>query len=110
VELDFFFTLRADDDKSRQIVESFVEELSRKYRGIFSHSSWVGTYPLSYSVTAIANMDVDDPNEGETALKAQIGRILREHDPTGRLDWPPPDFAAIEPKLPPELLARDEDR
>jgi len=22
-------------------------------------------------------------------------------------DWPPLDFAAIEPKLPPELLARD---
>jgi len=108
VELAFFFTLRADDDNAKEIVESFVEELSAKYRGIFSHSNWVGTYPLSYSVSAIANVDVNDPDEGERVLKAQVGRLLRQHDPTGTLDWPPPDFAAIEPKLPPELLARDE--
>jgi phenylpropionate dioxygenase-like ring-hydroxylating dioxygenase large terminal subunit len=109
VELDFFFTLRADDEESKQVIESLVAELGAKYHGVFSHSSWVGTYPLSYSVSAIADVDVNDPDEGEKALRAEIGRMVRQHDPAGILEWPPPDFAAIEPNLPPELLTRVEE-
>lgn len=107
MELDFFFTLRADNDDEKQIVESFVEELGAKYRGVFSHAAWIGTYPSSYSVSAIADLNVDDPDEGERVLNAEIGQILRRHDPMGIFDWPPPDFAAIEPNLPPELLDND---